>query len=184
MPVARPKGVALTRSIASSSVSNGTMHITGPKTSWQPTCIASSTSASSVGGTTAPVRAPPARRRAPPRHRLVDPALDALRLRLADHRADHGLRHPAGRRTAAPRPSRVSRCSHRARCDALHQQDLDRRAHLARLAVAGVRRSSAARARGPRRRTAMREGDASPAPSACGAGPRAAGSRGRPRCCR
>jgi len=54
MPVARPNGVALTRSIASSSVAKGAMHTTGPKISQQPTCILSFISANKVGGTTGP----------------------------------------------------------------------------------------------------------------------------------
>jgi len=41
------------------------MHTIGPNTSRQPTFIESSIDASSTGGSTAPLRAPPARRLAP-----------------------------------------------------------------------------------------------------------------------
>ena len=54
IPHASPYGVALTRAIAASSVSNGTMLSSGPNTSRHPTFIESSIDASRVGGTTAP----------------------------------------------------------------------------------------------------------------------------------
>ena len=44
----------------------GTIDITGPNTSLQPTRMVSLTSASSVGGITAPWRGPPTSCRAPP----------------------------------------------------------------------------------------------------------------------
>ena len=102
MPAARPKGVALTRSIASSRLANGARHMTGPKIS-QASDLHTGVDIRQQGRRQHRSLARAARQ-APGAfaHGFLDPGVDADGFLFGDQRSDDGVGVDGGRHISAP----------------------------------------------------------------------------------